>query len=345
MINPATSLIIFAVLSLLIIIILYPQKGILYLLRRRNRDNKRILVEDSLKFLYDNFLKKQNTTNESLSNALKISAGRGDELSQILVQLNLVNIMDGVLLLTDEGKDYAIKVIRIHRLLEKYLAEETSIKEDDWHKVAEDREHLVSDSEMESLSAKLGNPITDPHGDPIPDRFGEQYQVETKPIIELNENEIAKIIHIEDEPPAVYSRIKLLNLYIGTIIKILGRTKSAILLEADGKEVHLPLELAENIFISKPDSEEVKENFVRLSELKTDEEAYVVGISKAMRGQQRRRLLDFGFVPGTKISVRLVSIGGDPVAYEIRGTTVALRKQQSDLIFVRDARKEAYYGS
>jgi DtxR family transcriptional regulator, Mn-dependent transcriptional regulator len=337
LVNPAATLIVFAIFSLLVTIIIIPKVGILALLRRKSRDNKRILIEDSLKYLYDNYLKKQNTSIESLSGVLKLGSNQGIELSQMLVHLNLAELTGNTMFLTDTGRDYAVKVIRIHRLLEKYLAEETSVKEDDWHKVAEDKEHLVPDSEIESLSAKLGNPILDPHGDPIPNRYGEQYQVETRPLSELSENEIAKIVHIEDEPPAVYSKILLFNLHIGTLIKIMGTGRNKILLEADGKEVVLPKELAENIFISKPDSEEINENFTRLSELKANEEAYVAGISKAMRGQQRRRLLDFGFVPGTKISVRLSSIGGDPVAYEIRGTTIALRKQQSNLIFIKVA--------
>lgn len=344
MINPVTALIIFAVISIFSAVIFFPRIGLLPLWKRKNSDNNRILVEDSLKYLYDNFIKKQNSSKETLSKALKIGESKSEELIQILLRMRLADLVNKNLVLTNDGKNYAIKVIRIHRLLEKYLAEETSVKEDDWHKVAEDKEHTISDSEIETISAKLGNPLTDPHGDPIPNLFGEYYQVETKSLLELSENEIAKVIHIEDEPPAVYSQILLFNLHVGSIIKILGQGKNKILLEADGKEITLPKELAENIFISKPDSEEITENFMRLSELKSNDQAFVVGISKAMRGQQRRRLLDFGFVPGTKISVRLSSIGGDPVAYEIRGTTVALRKQQSNLVFVKDAKTEDYNG-
>jgi Fe2+ transport system protein FeoA len=44
--------------------------------------------------------------------------------------------------------------------------------------------------------------------------------------------------------------------------------------------------------------------------------------------------MDFGIVPGTKIKAELESLTGDPVAYKVRGTSVALRKQQTDKIYL-----------
>jgi DtxR family Mn-dependent transcriptional regulator len=59
-----------------------------------------------------------------------------------------------------------------------------------------------------------------------------------------------------------------------------------------------------------------------------------VGLSPACRGQERRRLLDLGFVPGTPVEVDMVSPAGDPIAYRERGSVVALRREQADLIRV-----------
>lgn len=49
----------------------------------------------------------------------------------------------------------------------------------------------------------------------------------------------------------------------------------------------------------------------------------------------RRRLLDLGFVPNTNIKPILKSVSGDPTAFEIRGTIIALRKEDSSGIWVR----------
>ncbi|MCB9451362.1 MAG: ferrous iron transport protein A [Anaerolineaceae bacterium] len=46
-------------------------------------------------------------------------------------------------------------------------------------------------------------------------------------------------------------------------------------------------------------------------------------------GLNRRRLLDLGILPGTVITVAMRSPLGDPTAYEVRGSVVALRREQS----------------
>ena len=51
-------------------------------------------------------------------------------------------------------------------------------------------------------------------------------------------------------------------------------------------------------------------------------------------GDLRRRLLDLGLVNGTNIKAILKSPMGNPIAYEIRGTTIALRKEDSKLITI-----------
>lgn len=52
------------------------------------------------------------------------------------------------------------------------------------------------------------------------------------------------------------------------------------------------------------------------------------------RDKQRRRLLDLGFIPGTTVMAKRKSPSGDPIAYLIRGTLLALRKEETDLITV-----------
>jgi Fe2+ transport system protein FeoA len=42
--------------------------------------------------------------------------------------------------------------------------------------------------------------------------------------------------------------------------------------------------------------------------------------------------LDLGFVPGTAVEIEMVSPGGDPTAYRVRGTVVALRREQANLV-------------
>ncbi|QTL97111.1 ferrous iron transport protein A [Iocasia frigidifontis] len=52
------------------------------------------------------------------------------------------------------------------------------------------------------------------------------------------------------------------------------------------------------------------------------------------KGKQRRRLLDLGLIPGTTVVAKRKSPSGDPIAYLIRGTVLALRKEETDLVKV-----------
>jgi ferrous iron transport protein A len=47
----------------------------------------------------------------------------------------------------------------------------------------------------------------------------------------------------------------------------------------------------------------------------------------------KRRLLDLGFVPGCEVTVLQKSPLGDPTAYRVCNTTIALRKEESDHIY------------
>ena len=51
-------------------------------------------------------------------------------------------------------------------------------------------------------------------------------------------------------------------------------------------------------------------------------------------GKQRRRLLDLGLIPGTMVTCSRKSPSGDPKAFIIRGTTIALRSEETDLVEV-----------
>lgn len=53
-----------------------------------------------------------------------------------------------------------------------------------------------------------------------------------------------------------------------------------------------------------------------------------------LTGDMRRRLLDLGFIPGTKVQCLYRSPLGDPTAYFIRGTVIALRREDAGQIIV-----------
>ncbi len=309
--------------------------------KRKNSKNLsgRIYVEDALKHLYDCEDKEINCTIKSIAESLNISRDIAAKVAENIESMSL-GIYGEYLQLTPEGRSYALRVIRTHRLWERYLADKTSIPEQEWHLNAELKEHDISIEEAEALAAKLGNPVYDPHGDPIPTASGELPEKKWQSISSLKGGEAARIVHLEDEPATIYSQLIAEGLYPGMHVKMLDVTGVRVKFEANGEEVILAPLFANNISVAPLSKfDRVPEKYKTLLELKQGDEAEVIGLSKACRGTQRRRLMDLGVVPGSKISNEFMSTWGDPIAYKIRGATIGLRKKQARQIFIKPKSK------
>ncbi len=70
-----------------------------------------------------------------------------------------------------------------------------------------------------------------------------------------------------------------------------------------------------------------------LDQLMKDQTAEVAELNSA--GADRRRLMDLGILPGTRIEVEMRSPLGDPTAYRVRGSVIALRRRQAQNIVIR----------
>ncbi len=329
----------------MIFLLIWPKGGILGLIKKLSRNKKRELIEDALKFIYNCEYNKNCLSIDELKKNLSISSDKIKKLLVRLEEMNLIKNENTKFLLTSEGRSYALRIIRIHRLLERHFADQTSYKDTEWHEKAENAEHSVSFEEANRLAAKMGNPIFDPHGDPIPNEKGQIPVIEGKSLTDISAGKTMKIIHIEDEPKNIYSQLVALGLSPGMQITVTEVSDKRIKFVANNEECVLAPAFAENITVAEiNESEQVQTGFNLLSDLKPGYLATVRSISKACRGQQRRRLLDFGIVPGTRIYSDLESLGGDPAAYIVRGTKVALRKKQAGEIYISDIEKENLNG-
>ncbi|MDH3252574.1 MAG: DtxR family transcriptional regulator, partial [Ignavibacteria bacterium] len=340
--HPGTALAIAGVLIAVCALILWPESGLVARWRRARRNTRRVLIEDALKHLYDCEYKKLSCTVQSLAGALSISSDEASMHLARLASLGLVRPEGEGSVLTEEGRSYALRIIRIHRLWERYLADETGLQETEWHPTAEELEHKISTDEADALAAQMGDPRYDPHGDPIPTANGDLPRRQGEPITRLSEGDIARIVHIEDEPQAVYAQLVAQGLFPGEQIRILSKSDEKIRYEAGGVENILAPTVAANVTaVRVVDETEVEGPFETLASLRPGETATVVGISRASRGQQRRRLMDLGVLPGTQVSAELRSAGGDPTAYLIRGALIALRDKQASTIHIsRNERKD-----
>ena len=110
----------------------------------------------------------------NIAKKLGISNAAATDMAKKLSARNLINYEKyQQLTLTKEGTKMALDVVRKHRLWEAFLFKTFDMSLHDIHREAELLEHQTSDFLAEHLSAYLGNPEFDPHGDPIPNAAGE----------------------------------------------------------------------------------------------------------------------------------------------------------------------------
>lgn len=322
---------------LLVGLFFWPAKGLFWRWQRLRRDNDRVLVEDALKHLYDCSYRQRSPTLQSLSGTLNLSGSRTAALLEHLGKLGLVFQRDGELQLSPEGIRYALRVIRVHRLWEYYLAERTGVQASQWHSQAEDREHTLSPAEIEALAAHMGHPRFDPHGDPIPTASGEIAPPQGQALTSLPTGQLATIVHLEDEPDTVFAQLIAAGLYPGMRVQVIESTPERLRFWGDGEERVLAPVFAANVTaMPLPAPQQMGLSSPTLNTLKLGQTARIASLARSCRGLERRRLLDLGILPGTPVTAEMRSVGGDPTAYRIRSSLIALRTDQAAQIHIEE---------
>lgn len=301
--------------------------------------DKRIQIEDALKHLLDCDESGRGATVESLAGALE-RVGR-QKAAEILGQLRgrgLATAVGDMHHLTDDGRQYAMQVVRTHRLYETWLARETSTPAVDWHREAHLAEHHLDAAATDAMADRLNNPRFDPHGDPIPTREGFMPKRRLESLASWPDDMTAKIEHIEDEPTFLFQQAERLALAPGTRIEHPRHLDDGSLAATvEGRQIVIPAAITPMIHVTTPDADEVPPpGLGRLSDLAVGGVAEVHALAPSCTGPERRRLLDLGVIPGTRIRCEFVSPLGTPRSYAIRGAMIALRDYQADRILVRD---------
>jgi DtxR family Mn-dependent transcriptional regulator len=336
MVNPIYALLIGVGVLAAAGFLFWPQIGLFWRFQKRSELTEKVLIEDALKYIFHCERNQKTAALESLAGALSTSQAHASEILALTQSRGLVEMTEGTFKLTETGKRTATQIVRAHRLWERYLADATGFKESDWHQQAERLEHKLTEDEMDRLSAKLGHPTHDPHGDPIPTRRGEWVTHGGVPLSDLPLNTPARIVHIEDEPEVIYAQIVAEELHPSMIVEIDELTANRVRFWSEDQEHVLAPIVAANIsVIPLPEENNVERvEGVPLDSLSPGESGVVTGISSLTRGTERRRLFDLGVIPGTVISVEMDNPSGDPTAYRIRGTVIAFRNSQARLIKV-----------
>jgi len=127
-------------------------------------------MEDYLKTVYELQCKGDGpVSTSSIAETLDVTPPTATSMMEKLEERELVERekYKGVTL-TMEGETVALEIIRHHRLLETYLAEQLGYDWAEVHDEADRLEHHISEEFERRVADVLDDPDVDPHGDPIP---------------------------------------------------------------------------------------------------------------------------------------------------------------------------------
>ena len=120
--------------------------------------------------------------------------------------------------LTQKGKQVAVGIIRKHRLWEVFLVNKLGFKWDEVHDLAEELEHIHSETLTNKLDAYLGFPKTDPHGDPIPDANGELPKSKSVLLSSVQSGNLGKFTGVTDHSTSFLSYLDKIGISLGDTV-------------------------------------------------------------------------------------------------------------------------------
>ncbi|WP_028282396.1 metal-dependent transcriptional regulator [Olleya marilimosa] len=190
-----------------------------------------VAIENFVKAIYKSKINDITDTKPgNIAKLLGISNAAATDMAKSLATKNLVNYQKyKALELTDEGEKLALKVIRKHRLWEAFLHKTFDMSLHEIHREAELLEHETSDFLANTISAFLGNPKFDPHGDPIPNQNGEITTKDTSILLsKTKENKTYVIARLMSDDKEFFDFCAINGLKYGnqlTVIKQFSKNK------------------------------------------------------------------------------------------------------------------------
>jgi DtxR family Mn-dependent transcriptional regulator len=156
--------------------------------------------------------------------------------------------------LTPAGEKMALCIVRKHRLWETFLHRVFGMSLHEIHREAESLEHVTSDFLAEKIDLFLGNPRTDPHGDPIPDERGTISPENDHTLLSMAEPDSRyEICRLSRSDKEFFDFCHANDLEVGSVIRVKRQYEKNRMTEIEVGDARLLLndELAGTIYVKK----------------------------------------------------------------------------------------------
>jgi manganese transport protein len=326
----------YVVTIVVLVIILLAQSYLIWKLWRRTQSaalGLTELAEDTLKELYHLSRENPHVHDRDLSRAVGIQPGRLSLVMNEMARRGWAGPAAGVgkdhIQITPLGEQRAVELIRAHRLWERYLSEKEGLPLDALHEEAMRREHVTTPEQADLLDEQLGFPKFDPHGDPIPERGGAlEHHAGGTALTAWSPGRVARIVHVEDEPPSLFAQLAMLGLTPGAQVEVDERTPGRVLVWSGRQRLALTPAAANMIFVAEAPLETLP-----LSELAVGQAAAAAAVNLPGNGAWTR----LGLRPGVELTAVHADPLGDPITYlvgNLPGTEMRLTRQQANQVLL-----------
>jgi DtxR family transcriptional regulator, Mn-dependent transcriptional regulator len=212
-------------------------------------------AEDYLKAIYHLTAEGRPATTNELAEALDLAPASVSGMLRRLAEQDLVlhEPYRGVTL-APVGRQIALRMLRRHRLIEAYLVAHLGYTWDTVHEEAERLEHAVSDSLIERMAKVLGDPLEDPHGDPIPGPDGSLAEVIYTPLTDVKVGTETEIRRVNTSHPDRLRYISAAGLTPGTRVVVAAHEpfSGPLRLLVGEREQIIGHELAQMLLCTRP---------------------------------------------------------------------------------------------
>lgn len=210
-------------------------------------------IEDYLRSIYRVEIRDGKASNAALARELNISSAAITDMVRRLADGGLLEYApyQGATL-TRSGHEVAIDVTRRHRLWEVFLIRHLGYEWDQVHELADQLEHIRSDSLIDRLDAFLGHPAYDPHGDPIPSKDGVVAKRALVKLLAMKPGERGIVARVSDEYPELLRYASSLGLAINSRVCVVERIEfdgSIRILTDSGAGAVVSEKLADSVFV------------------------------------------------------------------------------------------------
>lgn len=168
----------------------------------------------------------QPVSNGDLASRMGAKGSSVTQATKRLEAKGLVSVLPyrGVQLTTD-GVQLALGILRKHRLWEVFLVEKLGFGWEEVHDIAEQLEHVQSPELADRLSAYLGSPKVDPHGDPIPLGDGSLPDDQTRPVSQCAPGNVVRVKRVEDAGLDFFKLLQAQKIELGNQYEVLSVSK------------------------------------------------------------------------------------------------------------------------